>query len=241
MASTSPANVSPKLNRKNIWLLLVLLGAVLLLLFHPSLEGGRTLFSNDGPLGALMAKANRLPDTFTGCWQDLNWVGAHGGSALPSATFGILAVLKPVGFSKFYGPLTLLICGVAAYVLFRQLKFNSAISLLGAIAATLNTDIFSNVCWGLGTRALTFASAFLAVAAVSSAAQRQSWIKYAIAGLCVGMGVTEGADVGVIFSFCVAAYTVMLAWAHDGQLARGLIKGVGRTALVALFAGIARC
>ena len=236
MASNSPLSSSPQLDRKQVGLLLLSLSAILLMLFFPSFHAGTTLFSNDGPLGAQSSQANRLPDTFTGSWQDLNWIGAHGGSALPSVTFGILAILKPVGFSKFYGPLTLLICGIAAYVLFRQLRFNPAVCLLGAIAATLNMDIFSNVCWGLGTRAITFASAFLALAALSSAATRQTWVKYAVAGLCVGMGLTEGADVGVIFSLLVAAYTMMLSYTQEAQLGKGMAKGVGRTVLVAIFA-----
>ena len=236
MASNAPLSFPPKLDRKQIGLLLLLLSAILLMLFFPSFRADQTLFSNDGPLGAQSAKANLLPDTFTGSWQDLNWIGAHGGSALPSVTFGILAILKPIGFSKFYGPLTLLICGIAAYVLFRQLRFNPAVCLLGAIATTLNMDIFSNVCWGLGTRAITFASVFLALAALSSAATRQTWVKYALAGLCVGMGLTEGADVGVIFSLVVAAYTMMLSYTQEAQPGRGLAKGVGRTALVAFFA-----
>ena len=54
------------------------------------------LFSNDGPLGRLMAQCHRLPDRFTGCWEDLNLLGFRDWGAAPSISFGLQYLLKPV-------------------------------------------------------------------------------------------------------------------------------------------------
>ncbi len=239
-----PKGASPVLTpsrREGSWLALVALTLILALLFRASFKPGQTLFANDGPLAALQAEPLKLPDGFTGIWQDLNWVGTHGGSAVPNLTFLLLSILKPIGFSKFYGPLTLLFFGVSAFVFLRQLRFHPMVCTLGAIAAALNMDVFSNVCWGLGTRAVAFGAVFFALAAIVRGTRRQGWLQYPhfmLAGLCVGLGLEEGADVGVIFSLCVAAFTMSFSLCAEGSPARNAVKGVARTALVALFAGL---
>ena len=111
--------------------LVILLGGV----FSP----GQTLFSNDGPLGELMAQCHRLPGRFLGCWIDLNSVGFGGGAASPSITFALLWLLGPVFFSKLYAILSLLILGLGAWCFFRQLKLSVPACLLGGLAAMLNS------------------------------------------------------------------------------------------------------
>jgi hypothetical protein len=239
-----PKGASPVLTpprRNGVWLALICLTLILGFLFRASFKPGQTLFANDGPLAALQAEPLKLPDGFTGIWQDLNWVGTHGGSAVPNFTFLLLSILKPIGFSKFYGPLTLLFFGVSVFVFLRQLRFHPMVCALGAIAAALNMDVFSNVCWGLGTRAVAFGAVFFALAAIVRGTRSQGWLQYPhfmLAGLCVGLGLEEGADVGVIFSLCVAAFTMIFSLCAEGSPARNAAKGVARTAIVALFAGL---
>src|SRR5260370_928180 len=225
-----PKDAAPVLTpsrRNGIWLALIALTLILAFLFRASFKPGQTLFSNDGPLAALQAEPLKLPEGFTGVWQDLNWVGTHGGSALLDLTFSLLFILKPIAFSKFYGPLTLLFFGISVFVFLRQLRFHPMVCALGAIAATLNMDVFSNVCWGLGTRATAFGFAFFALAAIVSGTRRQGWLQYRhfmLAGLCVGLGLAEGADVGVSFSLCVAAFTMIFSLCAEGSLARNAAK-----------------
>src|SRR5260370_34563252 len=236
-----PKDAAPVLTpsrRNGIWLALIALTLILAFLFRASFKPGQTLFSNDGPLAALQAEPLNLPEGLTGVWQDLNWVGTHGGSALLDLTFSLLSILKPIGFSKFYGPLTLLFFGVSVFVFLRQLRFHPMVCTLGAIAASLNMDVFSNVCWGLGTRAVAFGAVFFALAAIVRGTRRQGWLQYPLAGLCVGLELAEAADVGVIFSLCVAAFTMMFSLCAEGSPARNAAKGVARTAIIALFAGL---
>src|SRR6266702_1678456 len=227
--------------RNGIWLALIALALILAFLFRASFKPGQTLFSNDGPLAALQAEPLKLPDGFTGVWQDLNWVGTHGGSYVPSVTSLLVWILKPTLFSKFYGPLTLLFFGVSVFVFLRQLRFHPMVCALGATAAELNMDVFSNVCWGLGTRATAFGAVFFALAAIVRGTRRKGWLLYPyfmLAGLCVGLGLAEAADVGVIFSLCVAAFTMIFSLCAEGSPGKKFAKGVGWTAVVALSAGL---
>ena len=41
------------------------------------------LYSNDGPLGRLMSACHRVPDRFTGCWEDLNLLGMRNWGSAP--------------------------------------------------------------------------------------------------------------------------------------------------------------
>jgi hypothetical protein len=159
------------------------LGLVLSVLFFRSFEREQVLFSNDGPLGANSAACFRLPATFRGIWQDLTWVGSWAGSAMPTVTYCLIWILKPVGFAKFYAPITLLILGLSAWFFFRQLGFRPMVCLLGGLAAALNMDFFSYACWGLGTLPLCVAFVFLALAAVVST--NKGW-PVSLAGFAVG-------------------------------------------------------
>lgn len=217
-----------------------LLVLVLLLagLFAPSFESGRLLFSSDGPLGGNAAAFAALPSGFTGMWNDLNWVGGPAGSALPSTTYLLLWAIGPLGFAKFFAPLSLLGLGVAVWVCFRQTGFRPLVCALGALAAVLNTDFFSYACWGLGTTTLSMAWMFLAVAALLTKATPRWWLKTVLAGLAIGMAVIEGFDVGAILSLFLAAFAFFLAWGEGGTAAGRLTQGVGRVTVLAVAAGL---
>src|ERR1035438_7153282 len=67
-------------------LLVILVG-----LFWDGLRPGHTVFSNDGPLGAISSACGNFPEGFFGFWQDLNWLGGAGPSAAP--TFSTILAL----------------------------------------------------------------------------------------------------------------------------------------------------
>ncbi|MBU6399776.1 MAG: hypothetical protein KGS61_05610 [Verrucomicrobia bacterium] len=239
MASISVSGSTPRSNRHlSVLVPLALLTAVLVVIFNASFRPDRVLFSNDGPLGALTAYSHVATTFFTGAWHDLNWLGNEEPSVLPNITFAFYFLLGPLGYAKFFVPIALLILGLSAWLLFRQLGFRPWICVLGALAAALNMDSFSYACWGLPSVALAPAMVFLALAAIHSAAEGRSPIKLALAGMAVGMAVMEAFDVGAIFSLYVAAFTFFLMWAQAGPAPRRIARGVGRVALVAGFAGL---
>ena len=67
-------------------------------LFRDGLLPGRTVFSNDGPLGAISSRCASLPAGFFGYWQDLNWIGSTGLSASPDISNVLAVVLGPLIF-----------------------------------------------------------------------------------------------------------------------------------------------
>ncbi len=213
--------------------MLLLLATVLALLLHDSFRPGYTLFSNDGPLGKLMSQCHRMPDAFTGVWQDLNTLGYREAGVVPSVTGALLWMLTPVAFSKFYALLALLILGLGAWTFFRQLGLAPPACILGGLAASLNSVFFSAACWGVGPQAITVGMTFLALAALGDTSSRRRWLRAALAGWAVGLGVAEGADIGAIFSLYVAAFVVYQAWMAEGPRAKTLAAGAGRLALVA--------
>lgn len=212
------------------------LAAVLGILFFKSFLSGIVHFSNDGPLGALHADWWKPWPNFTGMWIDLYWIGQNAGSLAVDLN-SIFGFLGPVGYSKFLQPLSLFFLGISAYVFFRQLKLSPALAIVAALAAALNMNFFSNVCWGLGTRGLTLGWIFLALAVSAKPNGGIGWLRIVLAGLAVGMAVIEGADNGAIFSLYVGTYLIYWALVEEGVSFKPVSKGVARAVIVAVFAG----
>ncbi|MBI3191708.1 MAG: hypothetical protein HYZ36_03505, partial [Pedosphaera parvula] len=222
---------------------LLCLLAVLVSLFRAGFEPEQVLFSNDGPLGALVSQAETAHQTFTGVWKPFNWLGNQEPSALPNLTQAIFLAIGPalfkeqgpVFFAKFYTPAALLILGLSAWFLFYHLGFNQAVCVLGALAASLNTDPFSYACWGLASITLAMAAIFLALGLLV-ADRTSTWIKLVIGGSAIGLTIMEGFDVGAIFSFYVAAFVLFQAQTEEGDSSRKLVKGIVQVAVVAVVA-----
>jgi hypothetical protein len=233
--SKSGPEVQPSAIRQFVWValcLVVLLG----FLFWEGLRPGRTVFSNDGPLGAISSQCTRLPAGFFGYWQDLNWLGAAGPSASPTVSNTLALVSRPLIFSKIFAPVVLLFLGLSAWFCFRQWKLAPLACILGGVAATLNSDFFSTACWGVASQPLSFGCNFLALAALADKTSPKRWVRVALAGFAVGLGVMEAFDIGAIFSLVVAAFVVFQALAGEGTMPRRLTAGVVRLAVVAAFA-----
>ena len=141
-------------------------------------------------------------------------------------------VIGPLWFSKSYALAALLILGVSAWCFFRESRLSPAACLLGGLATTLNSTYFSAACWGVGEHAITVAMAFLALAALADTVSPRRWLRVALAGFALGMGVTEGADIGAIFSAFVAVFIVYQSFVVEGPRARNLAGGAVRLGLV---------
>ncbi|MEJ0089760.1 MAG: hypothetical protein WDM80_08465 [Limisphaerales bacterium] len=198
----------------------------------------QTLSSNDGPLGRLVAQCHQLPSRFNGCWDDLNLLGFNTGAATPGITFGLQYLLKPILFSKFYALLSLIILGLGAWCFFVNLRLAPVACILGGLAAALNSSFFSVACWGVAAQTITAGMIFFALAALADDSSRWRWWRVILAGLAVGMGVIEGADVGAIYSLYVAAFIIYQAWTGTDTLFKKMVAGFGRVALVALCAAL---
>ena len=202
--------------------------------FRDGFLPGRTVASNDGPLGAISSACGSLPSGFLGYWQDLNWLGGTGPSASPDVSNSLAFVSGPLIFSKIYAPLALLFLGLSAWLCFRQWKLSPVACLLGGLAAALNSDFLSTACWGVASQPLSFGLDFLALAALADETTPRRWLRVVLAGLAIGLGVMEAFDIGAIFSVVIAAFVVFQALAGEGTAPRKLaagavrLKGIGR-------------
>jgi hypothetical protein len=223
--------------RKNqVWIILGLILAVLTLLFIRGWLPGWLIFSNDGPLGQQNAAYHQPQEALTGSWADLNWLGNNGGAVTPSITSALGILLGPVGFSKFYAPFSLLFIGLSAWFLFRELKFSTTASIIGGLAAALNSDFLATSCWGVASQPICFALCYLALGLLANINQHP-WLRTILAGMAVGMGVIEASDIGAIFSVFVAAWVVAHALFQEGPIVQRITRGGLRLVLVAGFAG----
>jgi len=213
-------------------LLLVLLGGALAVLCHDGFKPYQVMWCNDSSLGAFKASSARLPDAYTGYWIDGNWIGTKVPAASPDLTNLLVTFTSPELYLKVFAPLSMLLMGFCAWVLFRQLKFAPMVCVAGGLAAGLNMHCFSNGCWGTGQWNIAIAMVFLAVAALVTESIRQTWIKAILAGLAVGMSVMEGYDSGAILSVYAGIFTVFLCWITESTVPKKMIKSGWVGALV---------
>ncbi len=196
---------------REFWICALLLIVILGFLFRDGFNPDKTVFANDGPLGLISSTWASMPAAFHGIWQDSNWLGNTIGVAQPNVTALIATLLSPLAYSKLFCLFTILFLGLCGWYCFKQWKFAPAVCVLGGIALALNGDFFPNSCWGVGTQEICFGLNFLALAALADETSPKRWIRAALAGFAVGMGVSEGFDNGALFSLVVAAYVIYQA------------------------------
>ncbi|MDB4808272.1 YfhO family protein, partial [Verrucomicrobia bacterium] len=178
--------------------------------------------------------------TFSGYWHDLNWLGYEQPSASPGIYMALgLLLQKSVLYLKWCTPICLVILGLSAWFFFRTLGFRNLACTIGAVAAAFNMEVVSYACWGLPSRSLTFATSFLAAAFVLRALKSRPWANLALAGICVGLGLMEGYDIGALFSLYIAAFVLFGFVIKSMPLGRAAGRGFAGIAVVALVAGLA--
>jgi hypothetical protein len=219
-----------------------LLVVVLAVMFWRSFLPDYVHFSNDGPLGQQNVDWLKLPGAMAGTWDDLNDVGFAGGAFTPGVTAFIKFALGPVGYAKFLAPVALFIMGMGAWMFFRALKLSSLAAIFGALAAMLSSTFFAGACWGIASMEIALGMGFLALALAMANTPETPWLvrwaRLALAGLCVGINVMEAADVGALVSMFIAVFVFFKPLVdEEGVVAGKIARGIGRVAVVAVFAG----
>jgi len=208
------------------------------MLFWRGFLPGYVVFSNDGPLGVMVAEWNRLPGILTGMWADLNWIG----SAYPAPALAISTALRlvtsPLLCAKIYPAFSLFVVGMSAWICFRQCKFSPLTCLLVALAAALNSDFVGTAAWGVCSQPVAFGMNFLALGALADTTSPRRWLRVLLAGFAVGLGVAEAYDIGALFSMFTGAYVVAQSFASDEPLVKRIATGAGRLAVVGACAGL---
>jgi hypothetical protein len=192
----------------SLFILLILLGGALAFLCRQGLAPHEVLFANDVSLGAMIDSADRLPGTFAGHWDNLEFLGGAIPSSSPSFSALLQTIFPPEIFMKIYAPMTMLFLGLGAWLFFRQAGFAPGVCVVGGLGAGLNMHYFSNACWGLGQWDISAAMTFVALAVLVSPSIRPLWVKGALVGLSIGMTVMEGFDTGAILSLYAGIFIV---------------------------------
>jgi len=217
--------------------------AVLLgVLFWRSFLPGVVHFSNDGPLGALVADQLNPRAGVSGIWIDLNSTGVSGGNTPVGIWSFLWMAMGSVFYSKFITPICLFILGICSWFFFRTLAFPPPVAIVGAIAAALNTCFLSDACWGVAPHSTAFGMDMLAMGLFALAQSEKNplrkWVAIALAGMAVGMNVIEAADIGAMFSVVVAAYVFVSSLTGDtSNVAGRAVSGIVRIAVIAAMAG----
>ena len=105
--------------------------------------------------------------------------------------------------------------------------------VLGAIAAVLNSDALSRTCWGVGGWVIAETTCLLAWASLISPTIRRTWLKIALAGVAVGLGVMEGFDTGALYSIFIGICAFWLALLEPAETKLKVVRGIMRVALMA--------
>lgn len=205
-------------------------------LFWDNLLPDRVLFSNDAPYGAMEADHARPWKILTGYWHDLNWLGYSAPAATPGVTTLLRLLTSPLTFSKVYAPFSLLFVGWAAWVWARQMRWSPWVAVLLAVLTSLNGDFFATACWGVCAQPIAFGCNFLALAALSRPEAARPWLRFALAGFAVGLGVVEAYDIGALFSLVVATFVIFQSLNRPGSLPRRIGNGLARLAVVTVCA-----
>jgi hypothetical protein len=234
-----PPTASPK---SRWWIAPLILAVVLAILFRRSFLPDYVHFSNDTPLGQQNADWLKLPSAIFGDWDDLNDVGSSGGSYSANISAAVSLLLGPVGFAKFYPVIALFILGLGAWTYFRALKLTPLATVLGALAVMLGSSAFGDACWGTASHQIALGMDFLALALIESNRRETPiltrWTRFVLAGFCVGINVTEAADIGALYSVFIAGFVLFksLVETEDTFVVKA-VRGLGRVAVIAVFAG----
>lgn len=233
--------LTPKSGRHGTWFVALLAG-ILALLFWRSFLPDYVHFSNDSPLGQYATDWSQLPGAFTGAWSDLNEAGFNAGFWPVEISQCIRWLVGTVSYAKFLPPIALFIMGLGGWCFFRQLKLSHLASSLGALALVLNTTFFAGACWGVASQEIAFGMTFMAMALAAANTNTTPglirWTRLALAGICVGMNVMEGADIGALCSIVAAGFIFYKAVMEgEGGLVASVLSGIGRVTVVAIFAG----
>jgi len=163
---------------KNLLITSAVVAACITYLFWPALAKPElTVFSNDGPLGALMAEQCQPPATASGIWQDLNWLGgeqphhvnASAGFRIATQTENIVKLGVAVAFGLCCARLGVKrTCAAVAGVLGAACLATGAAGLLGFISA----DAADSIAPLLPVSLLAFVFLYIVISTIEDREER---------------------------------------------------------------------
>jgi len=214
-------------------ILLVLLG---LLFWRAWFDSDYVVFSNDGPYGGMVTEYNRMPEGFTGVWNDQNYVGSPDPAQSPNISAFLRSIVSPLVWSKIIPGFSLFVLGFCVWWCFWLHKFAPLACILASVAAVLNSDFVGTAAWGVCSQPIAFGLNFLAVGALADQTTPRRWLRVILAGFAVGLGISEAYDIGALFSLFVGGYVVFQTLSSGTGVGRQMVTSIGRLSTVAVCA-----
>jgi len=166
---------------------------------------------NDGNIEYSLMPAFQLPQAFLRLWDNQTFFGM-GVERLGFNTYTVGdALFGPHEWRRLGQAFLLALCGLAFYWMFRQYRMNRFPSALAAGILILTGWCNTFALSGLPVRPSCLAFTALAIGFMERGRQTRGWIPYALAGGCLGLGISEVPDVG---AFLALAAGFILFWTH---------------------------
>lgn len=165
---------------------------------------------NDGNIEALLSPTYQFPAAIARVWDNGTFLGLAA-KQYPITLTALGESIGPVFWRRWGQMIVLGLCALAFYWSLRQYRIER---LAAALAAAILAG--SGACQnfsmsGLAVRPMAMACTALALGFVEHGRISRRWLPYAIGGGCLGLGIAEVPDVGVLYALTTA---VIFWWTH---------------------------
>ncbi|MEM9557410.1 MAG: hypothetical protein AAGC60_24340 [Acidobacteriota bacterium] len=182
----------------------------------------RVLAFNDGNLEVVLSPLFAYPESLTRIWNDHVFFG-RGEAGIGLTVWGLLeTLLGPLGYRRWAPLVAVAFAGAAGVWACRQMGRSRPAAAVAGIFFALCGWTATAPLSGLLGRSLTLCWSLLAIGLLERATRTSGvlrWALYALAGGCVGLAVSDTADVGAFFALAVAAWWLLTlrpsAWRRE--------------------------
>jgi hypothetical protein len=195
---------------KPIPVTLVIAGALLLIAllnFLPVLTDSAAVAAfNDGNIESVLSPSSKYPDILVRAWNNQFFFG-QGTGAIPLSTQSILEIiLGPAGYRRSGVVLAIWVAGLAAFWTARQFERSRGAAWISALITMLCGWSYTFPLAGLPTRTFSLSWSLISIGMIYSAQQKNSPLRYLIAGGFLGMAISDTPDVGILFALACGAF-----------------------------------
>ena len=192
---------------------------------------------NDGSVETALSPTYQFPQALLRQWDNSFFFGI-GNRQHPVSFQGLgESLFGPHQYRRLFPALILALVGLGIFWTLRSLRLSRAASAVSAALAMLSAPSFHFAMVGLPVRPVAMGFAFLAIGFAARGLRSGRFLPYALAGGCLGMAVSEVADVGALYAITAG---ILIFWMHAAAVRsfRDAAKAVLRLALIPIVSGL---
>lgn len=186
---------------------------------------------NDGNIETALSPTYRFPGALLRLWDNQFFFGSGAGQH-PVSFQGLgESLFGPHHYRRLFPAVILALTGMAVYGALRLLRLSRLASAFGAGVAMLSAPAYHFAMVGLPVRPVAMGFAFLAVGLAARGQRTGDWAAYALSGGCLGLAVSEVADVGALYAITAAG---LIGWMHLAAVRsrRDALRAAARLAIL---------